>query len=230
VANLSGEQANVGNDASNIWLARVLNVQGQVVYEANRHPASILCRDTLTGRLAHSSPSVCQDIFGNETPFAPCPLESPSPSGITGCFDAFSNPAPCICQRLLTTASSPVETRIRQVLPGVVRTRSAGIYDPVDPVDRLLRFTMRSGDLPLGDRVEPFDPFTVGLTLADADDTSNPPTKQTEIKGVPIASPGWEIRILPTSRLLRPEDFGDEYLRAVEDIELTFEYQGFDIQ
>ncbi len=235
VANLSGEQANSGNDASNIWNARVLSVEGTVVYQPNRNPGQILCRDPQSGKLANSNPAVCQDLFGSPTPGVSCPLEDPSPSGITGCFNAFGFPSACDCQRLLTTPEAPVEARIRQVQPGIVRARSAPPFAPPSTEDRFLRFTMRSGDLPivgntLTDRVPSFDPFSVPLTLADADDTGNPPTKQTEIKGVPMASPGWEIRIRPQGRLLRPEDFDEEFIRSIQDIELTFEYQGFVIQ
>jgi hypothetical protein len=236
VANLSGEQSNPGNDADDIWLARALSVEGQVTYEPNRHPGSVLCRDPLSGRLANSDPAVCQDFLGNETPGAACPLDPSAPYGVTACFLGNGTPSPdCFCERLLTTPEGEMVTRIRQVQPGIIRSRDAGLFDSNLPEDRLLRFTMRSGDLPLlsgsqvTDRIPAFDPFTVGLTLGDAD-YGGGSGANSEIRGVPIASSGWELRVL-SPNLEDPQNLNhlEEYLRSIQDIELTFQYQGFDI-
>jgi hypothetical protein len=217
-------------NADNIWNARVVSVEGTVVYENNRNPGQVYCRDTLTGKLANSDESVCRDLFNNPTPDVPCPLEDPSPSGITACFDGFGFPAPCICQRLLNGSNADLNTTLRQIRSGIVRTRSAPRDAPPSVADRLLRFTIRSGDLPLvggvlDDRVPPFNPFSVGLTLVDAD-KGVAPTAQEGVKGVPMASQGWEIRVEPPNLQL---DRTEEFVRSIEDIELKFDFKGFNL-
>ena len=95
-----------------------------------------------------------------------------------------------------------------------------------DGRDSFLSYQLRRGDLPLLGRTPVFRFFELtGLALGDSIATATP---DFNAKGVPLASPRWQLQLLP-SGLASPNRTLREYLRGIEDIQLVFDYQAFNL-
>lgn len=207
------------NSAPDIWNARFLNLRGVVRYRSGQDPTSLKCRLVATG-----------------TPIGSCGTV-PEGGQCTGTGGKVGR-----CNRIFDAGLSGIETTLVQLAPGIVRSSIACRTD--DPAtcqpDALLNFTIRRGNLPsLAADCTPANPcaipglgfFRVPLTLASSLEQSNPVA---DIKGVPVASQHWQLRISSNGLQVgagdpKFETYFREFLRSIADIELAIQYQGFDL-
>ncbi len=237
VANLAAADVDgFGDLSANIWNARMINVKGLVRYDPVTAPTQRLCRNPADGEPVNTTFTACRSVGGVPLPEGSnCSHASPPP-GETGCFlasgdpnDPAGTPTTCKCITLLATSNTRPVVSLRQLDPGVVRTplaekfRNASVVPR--PAESLIRYQMRRGDLPLLGTVPDLEPFRVpSLTLFEDENLA---VAQINIKGVPVASTRWQIR-LSSQGLLANARYRNAFLRSIVDIELILAYQGFD--
>ncbi len=208
---LPDESGTPGETASDdFWNARILGLDAQVTYRFERDPRDVLCRNPATGTPVKGLADICS---------------GPGVCIPNGCSDAAGNPIDCECAAILT--GDPVFDLV-QVGPGIVRTRlaepSTGPVQP--PRDSFLVYRMRRGSLPTSDAEPRFRPFRFsGIPLP-----SSPPvgTPDASGQGVPLASPQWQLRLKP-SGLVNQAIYMPELVASIEDIDLTFTYEAFNL-
>lgn len=229
IANLSrADFDGNGPTTSNMWNARLTTVRGVISYDPKRLPGKLLCRDPYGGDVANASSSACQLPGGGDRPVGfVCG---------SGCTDSAGNPGQaCQCLRLLNTEQTQPVVQLYQVEPGLVRTSLAQVYSGDDvvprPKDSILRFRPLRGDLPLSinnqalDQTPILSPFGLkSLALADTLGVAPP---NFNAKGVPVAGSRWQLRVDTTS--LVTSRYRRAFLSAIKDIELYFNFQGFDL-
>ena len=216
--------ASLGNDgtgsgtnlADNIWSARALDGSAVVRYASGDDPRQLRCRNPYSGKPGGGF--LCQ---------------TDSNCSQTACTSPLGFPGPCVCRQVFL--GDPVAELV-QLEPGVVRTSFAdrvtssddGCTGDACPRDSFLSYQIRSGNLPLDGSPPSFDFFrVVDLSLYDATGTAlaNP---NANIKGVPVASPRWHLRLDLTG--LTDPDFDQAFIESIEDIEVIFNYQAFNLQ
>ncbi len=215
VASLRNDGTGSGeNLADNVYNARFLQIGGVVRYDPSADPTAMLCRDGLSGEPV--SPSPCASS-------GECP---------TCDLDLFGNAIPCVCRTIFD--GDPVAELV-QLGPGVVRSDQAQRISSLDddcvgtecPTDSFLRYEVRSGNLPITGEAPSFDFFRVLDLLLFQDTGTALASMNPNVKGVPVASPRWRLRI--DTEGLADERFQDAYLDSIEDIELILDYQGFNV-
>jgi hypothetical protein len=225
--------AGLGNDGSGpgfgddraIWGARLVYAFGLYHYVAGHDPGALLCR-----RL--------DDYSVVERPNA-CSLVTPG----TVCLKDTNGSTLATCRQLFT-GSAPV-ARLYQLGPGLLRSRLAKREGP----DLVLPYRLFDGDLPLSkvdecgrDQAHPCSipqlrslnfPLRLYQSVAEADRLlkeggENGPV--TDLKGVPVATPNWQLRMESDDLIDESnEKMFREFLASIDDIEIVFGYQGYDL-
>ncbi len=206
--NESGTPGENGSD--DFWNARILGLDAQVTYQFERDPRDVLCRNPTTGTPVDGLADICS---------------GPGVCIPNGCTDAAGNAIDCECAAIL--AGDPVFDLV-QVGPGIVRTPladpSTGIVQPAH--DSFLAYRMRRGNLPTTHDEPHFRPFRFsGIPLPTSPPVGDPDDSG---QGVPLASPQWQLRLKP-SGLLNQAIYMPELIASIEDIDLTFTYEAFNL-
>ncbi len=198
---LGSGPTNGGTAIERAWGQKLFAVSGLIRYRFGYEPTSQKCR--YADSLKVVNPVIREQDCGRSCP--------PGRS--------------CVWQSLLEAGNAP-SVEISQLGPGLVRTREAARAFARMPtrVDSQLSYQIRKGDL-LTDRAADFTPFSASLLLS-----SNPstPNFSASFRGVPVASPRWQIRILSPLPFTSPSIRTATFLDSIEDIELTLRFQAFD--